>query len=37
MNSIKHTASFDIAQSVEDLFPLFSPEGREVVGSRMGV
>ncbi len=27
MNSIKHTAGFDLAQPVEDLFPLFTPEG----------
>jgi hypothetical protein len=30
MNSIKHTAGFDIAQPVEDLFPLFSPEGEKL-------
>lgn len=30
MNSIKHTPGFDIAQPVEDVFPLFSPEGEEL-------
>lgn len=30
MNSIEHTAGFDIAQPVEDLFPLFSPEGEKL-------
>ena len=30
MNSIEHTAGFDIARPVEDLFPLFSPEGEKL-------
>ena len=30
MNSIKHTTGFDIAQSVEDVFPLFGPEGEKL-------
>ena len=29
MTSIKHSASFDIAQPVERVFPLFSPEGEK--------
>lgn len=29
MSSIKHSAGFDIAQSVEQVFPLFSPEGEK--------
>lgn len=29
MTSIKHSASFDIAQPVEGVFPLFSPEGEK--------
>ena len=27
MNKIKHTAGFEISQPVDELFPLFSPEG----------
>ena len=30
MNTIKHTVGFDIGQSAEDLFPLFSPEGEKL-------
>lgn len=30
MNSVKHTAGFDIAQPVEKLFPLFTPEGEKL-------
>ncbi|HEC18335.1 MAG TPA: hypothetical protein ENI97_03240 [Gammaproteobacteria bacterium] len=30
MNKTKHTASFEIAQPVNDLFPLFSPEGEKL-------
>src|SRR5210317_427334 len=30
MDFIEHTASFEIAQPVEDLFPLFSPEGEKL-------
>ena len=29
MTSIKHTAGFDISQPVEQVFPLFSPEGEK--------
>ena len=29
MSSIKHSAGFDIAQPVEQVFPLFSPEGEK--------
>jgi len=29
MSSIKHTAGFDIPQPVEQVFPLFSPEGEK--------
>ena len=29
MTSIKHTAGFDISQSVEQVFPLFCPEGEK--------
>lgn len=30
MKSVQHTASFDIAQPLEELFPLFSPEGEKL-------
>ena len=30
MASIKHSESFEIAQPVETLFPLFSPEGEKL-------
>lgn len=30
MTSIKHTADFEIAQPVDRLFPLFSPEGEKL-------
>jgi hypothetical protein len=30
MNTIKHTASFEISQSIDTLFPLFSPEGEKL-------
>ncbi len=30
MRSIKHSAGFDIAQPVEKVFPLFSPEGEKL-------
>ena len=30
MKSVSHTKSFDLAISVEDLFPLFSPEGEKL-------
>ena len=30
MDAIKHTATFAIDQPVEDLFPLFSPEGEKL-------
>ena len=30
MDFIEHTAGFEIAQPVEDLFPLFSPEGEKL-------
>ena len=29
MNTIKHTTEFEIAQPIEALFPLFSPEGEK--------
>ncbi len=30
MNKVKHTASFEINQSINKLFPLFSPEGEKL-------
>ena len=30
MNTIKHTAGFEISQPVDKLFPLFSPEGEKL-------
>ena len=30
MNSIKHTRGFDIARPIEQVFPLFSPEGEKL-------
>jgi hypothetical protein len=30
MDSIKHTTGFDIAQPVDQVFPLFSPEGEKL-------
>ena len=30
MNSVQHTAGFDIPRPIEELFPLFSPEGEKL-------
>lgn len=30
MSTVKHTASFEIAQPVDELFPLFSAEGEKL-------
>ena len=27
MKSVRHTKAFELSQSIDDLFPLFSPEG----------